>query len=99
MQSLGTDGETQKHALLKPTLTAVPSLLYPDCDLDRSVTFCLQPNQKPTRENKHSRVRFFGGTTVSTAVVSVRSFFPANDGRLFGLLHDPLVDLLGAKEL
>ena len=29
MQSLGTYGETQKHALLKPTLTAVPSLPYP----------------------------------------------------------------------
>ena len=28
MQSLGTYRETQKHALLKPTLTAVPSL-YP----------------------------------------------------------------------
>jgi hypothetical protein len=29
MQSLGTYGETQTHAILKPTLTAVPSLLYP----------------------------------------------------------------------
>jgi hypothetical protein len=35
MQSLGTDGETQKHALLKPTLTAVPSLLYPQTVLLR----------------------------------------------------------------
>src|SRR6266478_8190705 len=30
MQPLGTHGETQTHAMLKPTLTAVPSLLYPD---------------------------------------------------------------------
>ena len=30
MQSLGTYGETQTHAILKPTLSAVPSLLYPD---------------------------------------------------------------------
>jgi hypothetical protein len=36
MQSLGTDGETQKHALLKPTLTAVPSLLYPAWFLRRA---------------------------------------------------------------
>ena len=35
MQSLGTYGETQKHALLKPTLTAVPSLLYPQTVLLR----------------------------------------------------------------
>ena len=30
MQSLGTYGETQTHAILKPTLTAEPSLLYPE---------------------------------------------------------------------
>src|SRR6266481_3649753 len=35
MQSLGTYGETQTHALLKPTLTAVPSLLYPQTVLLR----------------------------------------------------------------
>ena len=35
MQSLGTDGETQTHALLQPTLTAVPSLLYPQTALLR----------------------------------------------------------------
>jgi hypothetical protein len=35
MQSLGTYGKTQKHALLKPTLTAVPSLLYPQTVLLR----------------------------------------------------------------
>jgi hypothetical protein len=29
MQSLGTDGETQTHALLEHSLAAVPSLLYP----------------------------------------------------------------------
>jgi len=33
---------------------------------------------------------------VSTAVVSVRSFLSGDDGRRFGLLHDPLVDLLSA---
>jgi len=35
MQSLGTYWETQKHALLKPTLTAIPSLLYPQTVLLR----------------------------------------------------------------
>lgn len=29
MQSLGTYGETQTHAILTPTLAPVPSLLYP----------------------------------------------------------------------
>ena len=36
MQSLGTYGETPKQALLKPTLTAVPSLLYPQTVLLRA---------------------------------------------------------------
>ena len=34
MQSLGTYGETQTHAILTPTLAPVPSLLYPDLALN-----------------------------------------------------------------
>ena len=49
MQSLGTDGETQKHALLKPTLTAIPSLLYPQTVLLRS--------QRPPRGRKQNLAR------------------------------------------
>jgi hypothetical protein len=44
MQSLGTYGETQTHAILKPTLTAVPSLLYPASTLSRRSIALLRVN-------------------------------------------------------
>ena len=53
MQSLGTDGETQTHAILKPTLTAVPSLLYLHllAEYHRSDTQAFQLLERPARRN------------------------------------------------
>jgi hypothetical protein len=68
MQSLGTDGETQTHALLSPTLAAVPSLLYPASRILEGRRSEQHPTRRHARRRIHNSLRSHSGISRAKAL-------------------------------